>query len=544
MQQSPTSSERLKSLEAERLFREISLSSLPQIRELFGDRPITLLKLLDPTLRFPKRLRYIFALLWRQQTPDGKAARRFIIKGPRGGGKTKLMGAIGFSRWLLKLRSIVAMGGSMTQAQNVYNYFSGHCYSQPSVIAALPEEPTMKETVSDKGNYFKAVPASQKQVRGPHPDDLAIDEACEAKDEIILAALPMVNSSPDPFVLMTSTFHKIFGLFQETWDQADRFGWVRLSWDIFDVTQSFDPKVWTDPELLEQIPDLSIAQAGELSLEHRAAGRTGDPEGWVPMVNIIQAWREKSTVDWFDVEMMGSRPSAAGLVNNPEDVDACVVTALGQGMKYVEKMETSAGLDWGFRGMTAWEVYGAMKDQRKSNLSSRTWSQTRSEVIIKKIVADVLEFKIRFIFADSSHPFENQDLKNALAKLSTGKNGHRCALMEVPFVSEKEGMLGNYRAHFQRKLLRIPKANQEAIWQHKRYHYQPKSDKPAKEDDHIPDATMLALKRWPLNVQSNPLSVPPKKREPTHEQKQADDRSYPTSAEQSTVTGGLLDEQF
>ena len=54
----------------------------------------------------------------------------------------------------------------------------------------------MLRTKTDQGNYFRAVAASQKQVRGPHPDDLFIDEACEAKDEIILSAMPMVDSSP------------------------------------------------------------------------------------------------------------------------------------------------------------------------------------------------------------------------------------------------------------------------------------------------------------------------------------------------------------
>ena len=58
--------------------------------------------------------------------------------------------------------------------------------------------------------------------------------------------------------------------------------------------------------------DFSIDQAGENSLEHRALGRTGDPEGWIPVENIIQAWREKTTVDYFDVEFMGTRPSAEG----------------------------------------------------------------------------------------------------------------------------------------------------------------------------------------------------------------------------------------
>lgn len=438
------------------------------------------------------------------------------------------MGAIAFVRWLLKTRSIVAMGGSLTQAQNVYAYFQNHCYSEDAIVNGLPDEPTMKETKSDRWNYFKAVPASQKQVRGPHPDDLIIDEACEAKDELILSALPMVSSSPDPLVVMTSTFHKIFGLFQETWDQADEFGYVRLSWDIFDVVKEFSPDIWKDEQLLREVPDLTIQQAGDKSLEHRIAGRTGDPEGWVPIKNIIQAWREKTTLDWFDVEYMGSRPSSAGLINAPEDVDACTVPTL-KNIGYTLNADMSAGIDWGFEGMTAFVTYMAWKNGIKVNLEAKTWTQTRSEAIIAHVVETVDKYKIPVIYADSSHPFENKDLQNALNKHFNGTK-HRCAVIEVPFVSEKEDMLGNYRAHFQRHLLRIPKHHTESLWQHKRYRYQKNSDKPMKEHDHIPDATMLSLSRWKLTKQASSLSAA------NINQKQI--------KKISTITGGLRSAQF
>jgi hypothetical protein len=137
----------------------------------------------------------------------------------------------------------------------VYNYFTSHIYASQSIEDSLPTDPTMHYTETDQGNYFKAVAASSKQVRGPHPDNLFIDEACEAKDEIILSALPMIDTSPSPLIVMTSTFHKIFGLFQETWDKAEQLGYVRLSWDIFDVCREFDPAIWDDPKLNREIPD-------------------------------------------------------------------------------------------------------------------------------------------------------------------------------------------------------------------------------------------------------------------------------------------------
>lgn len=443
-----------------------------------------------------------------------------------------MIGAVGFARWLLKLRSIVAMGGSLVQSQNVYNYFSGHCYAHHSILDSLPSEPTMHKTESDKGNYFKAVAASPKQIRGPHPDDLFIDEACEAKDEIILAALPMVSSSFDPLVVMTSTFHKIFGLFQETWDKAEELGYCRLSWDIFDVAYTFDNSIWDDPEYNKSIPDFKL-------LKERAGGRTGDPEGWVQIENIIQAFREKQTLDWFDVEYMGLRPSASGLVNKPEDVDACTIADLN-GYRYVDGATVIGGLDWGYSGMTAWTALMGHTDEVKVQLENRNYSQIPLDDIIKDIVDDVEKYKIRYIYGDSAGKFENVALQNALTKKFM-HSSHKCTVIEVVFSTEKFGtagkdgsmsMLGNYRAHFERRKLRIPKKHAEAIWQHKRYRFQKNSDKPEKKDDHIPDSTMCALKHWPLG------------RTPESFSKVNTNKEVQKQNKVSTITGGLMNEIF
>jgi hypothetical protein len=496
-------------------------------------------------MRFPKKLRVIFALLWLQQDWQGRPATRFILKGPRGGGKSKLLGALGFVKWYLQLRNIIDMGGSLEQAKGVYNYFTGHIFASEAIADSLPEEPTMLRTKTDQGNYFRAVAASQKQVRGPHPDALFPDEACEIKDDLLLSAMPMVDSSPNPLIVMTSTFHKIFGLFQETWDRADDLGYVRLSWDAFDVIQSFDPAIWDDPELNRQIPDLA-------QLKKRAAGRTGDPEGWIPLANIIQAWREKPTVDYFDVEYMGSRPSAEGMVNDPEDVDACTVPDLeSEELAYRPGAETAGGIDWGFQGMTVWDVEMAHKDNILVELEARHYTQVRSSVIIEDVVADVLKYRIRTIHVDASHPFENADLRAAVSKALNAlppEKQFRCSVVEVPFGrpiqiaekdgtdkkrdvnrkqgTEKEAMLGNYRARFQRRLNRIPASNRVGIWQHKRYRYQDKSDKPLKEDDHYPDSKMLAQRRWPLGKQASTID------------------EHKPAIHRTTITGGMLDERF
>lgn len=415
------------------------------------------------------------------------------------------------------------MGGSLEQAKGVYNYFAGHCYSHESIIEGLPKAPLMQNSVSDQKNYFKAVAASPKQIRGPHPDDLFIDEACETKDELILSALPMINTSENPLVVMTSTFHKIFGYFQEVWDHANELGYVRFSWDIFDVMKPFDPKIWDDEKLNREIPDLQ-------DLKKRARGRTGDPEGWVHIDNVIQAFREKSSIDWFDVEYMGSRPSASGMVNDPEDVDAAIIENL-YGHKYKDGAEVIGGLDWGFSSMTSWVELMKHIDDVKVSVHNKNYTQTPLSVIIEDVIERVKLHKIRYIYADSAGKFENDQLQAALNK-EFRHSDHKCTVVEVVFSKEKEGMVGNYRTHFQRKKILIPKDQREAIWQHKRYRYQPGSDKPMKVDDHVPDATMCALRHWPMGKM--PSILP---NENTDDEKQK-------SSDNKTITGGLIDERF
>ena len=451
-------------------------------RGIYDNRPIALLRNVYPQIKWPKRFRYIFAQIW-----TGKAGKKVIITGPRGGGKSVLMAALGFTLWFLRKKSIVDMGGALAQAKIVYGYFSNIVYSTKPALQYCKKDPLMENTESIDGKYFKALPASPKAVRGPHPDVLMIDEVCEAKDEIIGDALPMVTSSEDPLTILTSTFHKIFGAFQEIWDQADELGYTRFSWDIFDVIKSFDPAIWRDPELNRLIPDLG-------KLEKLAKGRTGDPEGWVLVENVIDAWQGKRTVDWFLVEFMGTRPSASGLVVDPVDVEAAMFDIEEEKQyNYKEGAQVVGGLDWGFSSMTSWVALMNHTDAVKVTLENRNYTQVASETIIADVCDDVKKFGINIIYADSAGKFENDALQRELRKRRL-----RCKVVEVVFSKEKEGMLGNYRAHFERQKIKIPKRMQEAKWQHKRYRYIEGTNKPAKKNDHIPDATMCALQHWPL----------------------------------------------
>ena len=360
--------------------KEVTAGDPNNLQERYRNKPLTFLRIFDRKTKWPKKLRQIFAAIW-----TGKAGTHVIIKAPRGGGKSRLLGSLGFCLFFFKDMSVVDMGGALAQAKIVYNYFTQVVYSDDRIIQSLPKEPMMERSEGRDNNYFACVAASPKAVRGPHPDALMADEVCETPDELIEDALPMVATSDKPLTILTSTFHKVFGIFQETWDKAEELGYTRFSWDIFDVTKSFDPAIFDDPILNREIPDLQ-------KLKELARGKTGDPNGWIPINNVVKAWRSKRSLDYFLTEYMGERPSAAGLVLDPVDVDACVFEKKKKTeYDYVSGSEVVGGLDWGFSSMTSFVVLMQHADAVKVQLRNKNYIQTASETIIEDIVQAVKE---------------------------------------------------------------------------------------------------------------------------------------------------------
>jgi len=419
------------------------------------------------------------------------------------------------------------MGGSLVQAEVVYGYFTDYCDIDASVKRSVAGDVTQSETQAAEGHTFSCVTASPKQIRGKHMDVLISDETVETSDELIDSALPMVNDSKNPLVIMASTFHKIYGRFQETWDNAKERGYLRIQWDIFDVCTPFASDYWENGKMKDGTPISSIA--GVEKLKGWAAGRTGDPDGWINIENIVQAWRERATDDWFEVEYLGRRPSSAGLVLKPEDVDNSLFDSkLDKRYNHIQGSNSVIGIDWGFSSMTAVvELMGWMNDVVVM-VDNQNYQQVDSEDIIKAVVKRVKDHGIRFIYADSEAKFENRALQNALVKAKLS-----CKVVEVVFSKDKPEMLGNLRAHFEQTKFKLPKKFIDAYFQLKNYRYQEGTDKPVKKNDHIPDSTMCALQHFKLAHLARSLPIKEEKRTPDEEAEAG-----------KPITAGILNKKF
>lgn len=497
------------------------------LRTIYLNKPITMHKTFPSKepMSWPRVIRQAYAQVWATDDQGRHLNPRIIIKAPRGGGKSKLLGTVGFDLWYLKRRKVVNMGGSAVQATIVYNYFKDNCDISGDVAASIDGQAKAIETRGVAGNYFSSVTASTKQTRGKHPDVFISDETCETTDELIHSALPMVDSSQTPLVVMASTFHKIYGIFQETWDNAEERGYLRIQWDIFDVCKPFAADFWERPDIAKI--------AGIARLKAHARGRTGDPDGWVPIENVIQAWREKPTESWFEVEYLGSRPSAAGLVLKPEDVDSSVFDdAVETRYNFIKGATVVLGIDWGFSTMTSVTAVMRHANAVAAILDNKNYHQIASDEIIEETVEQVRAYGVRFIYADSAGKFENVALQNALIKAKLP-----CKVIEVVFSKEKFGtpgddgsigMLGNLRAHFEQAKIKLPKRLREAYWQLKRYRYQEGTDKPVKKDDHVPDSLMCALQHFILGKVSRKLP----------------DSNAQKPGSEKPITAGVLKKQF
>lgn len=153
-----------------------------------------------------------------------------IVAAGRGAGKTKCVAwLVCWSVAVLPERfgsyECIILGGSGEQSKIVYEFFTAYIYQTPFLQNKLVGEPTRSETKFTDAKV-RALAASEKQVRGPHPDLLVIDEAMVAEDEIIYSALMQESGPGHGRIVMLSTPHKQSGLFREYWEKAEEYDYI------------------------------------------------------------------------------------------------------------------------------------------------------------------------------------------------------------------------------------------------------------------------------------------------------------------------------
>lgn len=117
---------------------------------------------------------------------------------------------LGLTFAYLKGADITILGGSMSQSTNVHEYMRAGMEWKN-----LPQEMVFDQTATkilfgNKGRV-RPLPASQKNVRGPHPSILLMDEVDEMELEIYDAALGQPMPQPNYLDLIVPTMTIISG---------------------------------------------------------------------------------------------------------------------------------------------------------------------------------------------------------------------------------------------------------------------------------------------------------------------------------------------
>lgn len=169
----------------------------------------------------------------RSSTAIWEASRGF-------GGKTIMLAVLAFMEAVTLGAFVNLLGGSGEQSKRVHAYMRG---DDPNVLDTfwgcplaprqlLKEDPTTFLTKLKHGGVIRVLAASQKSVRGPHPQRLRVDEIDECDLEILDAALPqpMEAKGIREHTVLSSTHQNPDGTMTEMKRRAPGNGWPIFTW--------------------------------------------------------------------------------------------------------------------------------------------------------------------------------------------------------------------------------------------------------------------------------------------------------------------------
>jgi len=218
-----------------------------------------------------------------------------LWKASRGfGGKSTLMGVLSLTEAVALGAQVTVLGGSASQSQRVHEVTHEMWYSDRAPKQLLKDDPTQFKTKLKGGAWITALMASQKSVRGPHPQRLRLDEVDEMEMEIFEAAQgqPMDARGLLAQTVISSTHQYPNGTMTQLLKRANQKGWPVHHW------------CWRESVGTEEHP------------------------GWLSMEAIKRKKQEVSETMW-NTEYDLQEPSHAGRAINTEAVEAMFDPELG-----------------------------------------------------------------------------------------------------------------------------------------------------------------------------------------------------------------------
>ena len=398
---------------------------------------------------------------------SGRITRALWV-GPRGGGKTYSLGDLASTLFLFLGFDVLIASGGESQAKEVYDEVMKVLSDDGEVAEYIPEI-TKQITKGRKGNWIRFLPASTKRARGLHPGRghgalLILDEECEMDEEIVKAVLGTGSTAKPLVIIRASTAHNVDGTFAELLDHHDERGYKLYQWDAFDVCE----KCTRNCE--ECIPEFRNDYC-------QGKAKNNSILCWISLDYLFDMWEEE-TQEWFEVELMGRRPSGASFVIRRGDIPAALVDEA----PFVRGAPGAFGIDWGFVGLAA--VVATQMTDKLRVIDRMSFTKTGIDDIVEALKDWREQYGFNEVYADSSHPFENDALRKA-----------DFIVYEVTFVNFKEAGAGAIRWFFEKSRIEIPREFKDLIESLKKWR-RDKHGKIVKKDDHFADALLCTMKKW------------------------------------------------
>lgn len=167
-----------------------------------------------------------------------------VWKASRGfGGKSQTLATLAMAESTLLRAGVTVLGGSSFQSLRVHEVM-GEIWDYPlAPTSLLAKDPTKFDTKFIHGGYVRALMASQKSVRGPHPQRLRLDEIDEMDIEILDASLgqPMSTQTLTSQITMSSTHQYPDRTMSAILARAHEKGWPVYEWCY---RETMEPHGW------------------------------------------------------------------------------------------------------------------------------------------------------------------------------------------------------------------------------------------------------------------------------------------------------------
>jgi hypothetical protein len=202
---------------------------------------------------------------------------------------------------------ITVLGGSASQSQRVHEVTQERWFYEKAPSGLLASDPTKYQTKLKNGGWILALMASQKSVRGPHPQRLRMDEVDEMELELFDAAQgqPMDARGLRSQTVVSSTHQYPDGTMTELLRRANEKGWPVHEWCWRENIGTEEEPGWLTMEQVErkQMEVSSRMWQVEYDLQEPSFdGRAIEADFVEKMFDMDYGWYEGGLDEYITIE--------------------------------------------------------------------------------------------------------------------------------------------------------------------------------------------------------------------------------------------------